>query len=210
MKIFVISSLLFVSLFAVYIGEFGYIDGEIYVVRHGKMLKAFHGFKIDEYDTIHSKNFSHSSIIFNNNFIFNINGKKMIYVKKLMDENPVMRVKTEKSIHKKVLKDQDRNDYKYNSKFEKRRKKIEIEKKEERRLEEEKNLKYDYHVDKESEHIVNMPQNEKSNVEIGRVITNPNSKVRSVNIHIRAEGVSNSSRGHNSVSRAKMGVVNVK
>ncbi len=213
MKLFLISCLFFTFLSAEYVGKFGYINGEVYVVRNGKMLRAFQGFKIDEYDTIHSKNFSKSKIIFNNNFIFNIDGKKMIYVKKLMDNTPVMRVETRKNLDRNIVNNRKQNDYRYNSKFNERREKMEREEMQERKKEEKSRViddyHHDYHIDKESRNIVNMINNEESHLEIGKVIVKENAKARGVSIHSTSKNVRNYSN-KDSISKVNMGTVNVK
>lgn len=213
MKFLLIASLLVVSLFAEYpVAVFGLTKGEVYILRHGKLLKIFMGFKIDEYDTIYSRRFSNSQIIFNNNFIYDINGKQTISVKKLMDTNKILRVKTTEQIkqERKKHQKQDMNNYKYNSKFYKQRSRIEQKKMQ--KVEESMYIdtKRDIYIHSETKDISNVSKNKDSNVTIGDVHIDSKSDVKNIIINNKSTNINNVAKGHGSHSTTGIGSVHVK
>jgi len=210
MKLILIGTLLISSLFAEYVAEFGRIDGDIYVLRHGKLLKAFHGFKIDKYDTIHSKNFSKSVIIFNNDYRYKINGKKIVNIEKTMDLNPNLEIKTMKQIQNDKSKKSNMQEYKYNSKFYMQRAKVQ-----KRKMEKELNRVYidkkkDIYIESHTKDIVNISNNKNSHVEIGTVNIDPKSDVKQINIQGSSKNISNFTQGKNNRGSVDIGKINVK
>jgi len=213
MKFFLITFLLVSSLFAAYpVAKFGLIDGEVYVLRHGKLLKAFNGFQIDEYDTIYSKSFSKAKVFFPNNVVYNIKGKKTINVKNFMDANQVSRLKTTQQIRKEKAKKSasKTNTLESNSKFYKQRAKVQ-----QRELE--KSIQQVYidkrrnvYVNTETDNVSNVSDDESGDVNIGNVNIDSRSDVKNVTITGKSTNISNFSKGQGTHSKVEVGNINVK
>ena len=212
MKIFIIIGLFISFLFAQYpVAKFGYIKGEVHVLRHGKLLRAFHGFKIDEDDIVYSKSYTNAEVIFNNGFIYKIKKKTTVKIKKLMNENKITRVKTKKELQQKRDKKDEKDkfdNYKYNSKFYKQRFKSDLNEKENRQrihIDSKKNI----YIISETEDITNTSDSEDSSINIGSLEVDNNSEVKSIIIKGKSENIKNISRGKGSKTTSEVGSINV-
>ena len=211
MKFFILFFLFIASLLA-YEAEFGIIDGEVYILRHGKLIKAFHGLKIDEYDTIYSKSFSKSKIIFKNNVILDLNGKQTISVKSFMDKNKILRLKTTKEIQREKTEyvRPKKDMYKRNSKFYKQ-----LQKREHRDLQEKMEKLYidkerNIYLHSETEGINNISDGESSSINVGTMNVDVKSNVESIVIKGKSSYLNNVATGHGARSRVEVGNINVK
>ena len=209
MKIFIIICLFLSFLFAEYpVAKFGYIKGEINVLRHGKLLKAFNGFKIDEYDVLYPKSYTKADIVFNNGYIYKIKKKTPVNIKKLMDEVKITRVKTKKELHQKKGKEKKFDNYKYNSKFYKQRFKSESNDNKNRQkihIDSKKNI----YILSETKDVTTISDSEDSSVNIGNLEVDTNSDVKNIIIKGRTENIKNISRGKGSKTTSEVGSINV-
>ncbi|MEA1917558.1 MAG: hypothetical protein U9N42_08565 [Campylobacterota bacterium] len=217
MKHFIVICLLAVSLFAEYpVAKFGWIGGEVYILRHGKLIEAYDGYNIDEYDTIYSKSYSKAKIIFNNGLTYDLVGKKSVNMQEIMKQNKMTRVKTTKQIEaQRVQKEQQEPNNNYNSKFYKQRFKVEQDrlerlKEEEQREKTTNDIRKNIYIDHVSKNIHNDSSSDESTISIGNVYVEPRSKVKDITVRGRSNDVSNYSTGKNSHSNVEVGNVHVK
>ncbi|MEA2017986.1 MAG: hypothetical protein U9N59_06025 [Campylobacterota bacterium] len=213
MKLFLITFLITSSLFATgSVAKFGVVNGEVYVLRHGKLLKAFHGFKIDEYDIIYSKSFSKTNVIFANNIVININGRKTIIIKKFMNENKILSIKTTKQLKQEEIQraEKETDSYKYNSKFYKQMYKREQREYEKRAHEFYIDEKNNIIVNSKTENINNISDGTSNNINIGNVNIDSKSDVKNIIIRGTSNDVSNFSKGQGTSSTVEIGNINVK
>lgn len=212
MKLLVLYVLIVSSLLgSIKVGKFGIVDGDVYVLRNGNLIEAFHGLQIYEDDTIYSKSFSKSKIIFENGKIVEIDGKKTINMKKFVDENKILKLKTYKQIEEeRKQKDlPEENTFQRNSKFYKQLEKRdlrELEKKIENfYIDENKNI----HVHTEAKDITNVSDDESGAVNIGNVDVHPKSEIKNITIKGKSENINNMSKGQGTKSKVEIGNVHV-
>lgn len=195
------------------VAKFGYINGEVYVLRNGKLLKGFNGLQLHENDTIYTRSYTTAKIIFNNGFNYNITQKSTQKMSDIMLNNKISRVKTTKQLLEETKKKQTEkfDDYKYNSKFYKQRLKDHYNKLEEPAEEH-------YHVDEskditvqtKTKNIYHHSTNENSHIHIGTVNVESDAEVGNIMIKGKTENVNTVSSGGWSTTTTEVGQINVK
>ncbi len=212
---FILFSCFFISfLFAEYsVAKISYVSGDVYVLRHGKLLKAFTSFKLDSTDVIYSKSYNKVNITFKNGFRYSIDPRVTISIQTIVNTNKTANVKTMKQIKRDREKNpnyKDQESYKYNSKFYKQLFKNRLNQRKEIKTKPYVDAKRDIYVQSDEKNTVNISSDEDSTINVGKVNAGPRSSVRGITIQSKTENVSNMSKGRDNHSNSRMGMINVK
>lgn len=193
------------------VAKLGHTDGSVYVLRNGKMIQAFQGLSLHENDTIYSRAYSKTKIIFPNGFTHTITNKSHQKISDIIAQNKMSRVKTHKQVQE-AIKNSNQDtmeNYRFNSKFHKRQIKNFLnhmeKQKEEIHVDEKKNIS----IQSKTKDVQNLSTSEHSHIKTATIEVAPTAKVKNITIKGKTEHIHNIS-GKNSSSKAEVGHINVK
>jgi len=75
------------------VGKFGKLEGEVYVIRKYKQMKAYYGFNLYRNDIIITKKFAKAKVIFLNDTTIKVDSNRRLDLDKFLDENKKYTIK---------------------------------------------------------------------------------------------------------------------